>query len=72
MIQERKLAIESQIMRLLKKEKKIAHYKLVKEVINILNLPLTSKDLQGCIDDLIRKDYIKRNETYSDYYEYIP
>ena len=59
-------------MRLLKMEKKIAHYNLVTEVINILNLPLTGKDIQGCIEDLIRKDYIKRNELYPDYYEYIP
>lgn len=70
-IQDRKLAIESQIMRFMKKEKKMNHSSLVGQVISYLNLPLTGKDLQGCIDDLIRKDYIKRNETYYDVYEYM-
>ena len=69
---ERKVTINALIIRLMKQEKKMKHLKLVNQVLEILDLPLTGKDLQKCIDDCISKDFIKRDDNDYELYIYIP
>jgi hypothetical protein len=37
----------------------------------MLNLPLSGKDILKCIEALMRKDFIKRDENDFEIYEYI-
>lgn len=68
---DRLMAIDSRIVRLMKEYKAIKHRVLVNEVIDSLKLPLTSKDIAKCIDSLIARDYIRRDDDDPSVYLYI-
>lgn len=68
---DRLMAIDSRIVRLMKEHKSINHRILVNEVIDSLKLPLTSKDIAKCIDSLIARDYIARDDDDPSLYLYI-
>lgn len=70
-LMDRQLAIESNIVRLMKERKQCSHRDLVNKVIDVLKLPLTAKDIAKCVDDLIAKDYLARNEDDPQMYDYL-
>jgi hypothetical protein len=70
--EEKKAAIQSMIVRILKVNKKRAHLELFVEVNNSLSFELEDRDFRKFINDLINLDYIKKDETNSDIYHYIP
>jgi len=70
-LQERLYAIESLIVRTMKSNKTMSHQKLVHTVLIGLKLPLTGKDITKCIDSLITRDYMKRDEDDIQKYHYV-
>lgn len=70
-LNDRLYAIESLIVRLLKEKKQMRHSNLVSQVLEILRLPLTAKDIAKCIDGLISRDYMMRDEDDPQVYHYI-
>ena len=70
-LNDRLYAIEGLIVRLLKGSKSMRHSSLVGEVLETLKLPLTSKDIAKCIDSLIVREYLQRDEDDPQIYHYI-
>lgn len=70
-LEERLYSIESMIVRILKETKSIKHQELANRVVQGLKLPLTSKDIAKCVDGLISRDYMRRDDDDMQLYHYI-
>ena len=70
-LNERLFAIESNIVRILKEKKKQNHQKIVQQVLETLRLPLTGKEIAKCIDGLIQREYMRRDDNNPQLYHYI-
>ena len=70
-LQERLFSIESLTVRLMKSNQTMTHQKLVHEVLTGLNLPLTGKDISKCIDSLISREYMRRDDDNIQIYHYV-
>jgi len=72
-VEDRKHSIEAAIVRVMKQAKALEHQTLVVEVSKML-MPLfrpEPKQIKNRIEDLIAREYLKRDDESSNRYEYL-
>eukprot|EP01055_Gregarina_sp_Pseudo9_P002245 Gregarina_sp_Pseudo_9__2244@NODE_257_length_3397_cov_5_813580_g240_i0_p1_GENE_NODE_257_length_3397_cov_5_813580_g240_i0NODE_257_length_3397_cov_5_813580_g240_i0_p1_ORF_typecomplete_len794_score154_21Cullin/PF00888_22/9_3e123Cullin_Nedd8/PF10557_9/1_2e25DUF501/PF04417_12/0_018KH_domlike/PF14714_6/2_5KH_domlike/PF14714_6/1_5e02KH_domlike/PF14714_6/5e03WIYLD/PF10440_9/0_77RGS/PF00615_19/3_3e02RGS/PF00615_19/5_9e02RGS/PF00615_19/16_NODE_257_length_3397_cov_5_813580_g240_i010153162 len=70
--QDRTIAIQAAIVRVMKARKQLQHSQLVAEVTSHLALfKPQPKDIKQCIETLIQREYLERGETESSVYTYV-
>lgn len=71
---DRKIALESMVVKILKSRKSIAHSDLVKELekmTTVLQFMPSQQFIKSVISNLIERDYIARNAQNTTQYEYV-
>jgi len=70
---DRKMSVDAAIVRILKSRKTIAHGELMSEVISQLQKMFTPdvKVIKKCIEGLIEREYIERDEKNAQVYKYM-
>ena len=70
--EDRGLAIEAAIVRIMKARKRLQHNLLVTEVVNQLRtFRPTPKLIKKKIEHLIERDYLERDESEQNFYKYL-
>eukprot|EP01053_Blabericola_migrator_P005509 Blabericola_migrator_1__5508@NODE_280_length_10436_cov_136_209085_g230_i0_p3_GENE_NODE_280_length_10436_cov_136_209085_g230_i0NODE_280_length_10436_cov_136_209085_g230_i0_p3_ORF_typecomplete_len780_score202_10Cullin/PF00888_22/3_5e123Cullin_Nedd8/PF10557_9/2_5e26DUF501/PF04417_12/0_11Cyclin_C/PF02984_19/6_2e02Cyclin_C/PF02984_19/4_1Cyclin_C/PF02984_19/1_1e03HEPN_DZIP3/PF18738_1/0_33RGS/PF00615_19/3_5e03RGS/PF00615_19/1_3e03RGS/PF00615_19/1_1RGS/PF00615_19/2_6e03_NODE_280_length_10436_cov_136_209 len=70
--EDRTIAIQAAIVRVMKARKELGHSQLVAEVTNHLSLfKPQPKDIKQCIEQLIQREYLERGEEESNVYTYV-
>ncbi|UYV74689.1 CUL1 [Cordylochernes scorpioides] len=69
---ERKILVDSNIVRIMKGKKKLGHQQLVLEVISSLSsrFKVDIKFIKSCVEDLILKEYLERDDE-KEAYKYV-
>jgi len=75
--QERTYIIKAYTVRIMKGRKVMANNELIKDTIELIKTCARTFEpkiaqIKKCIDSLIEEEYIKRSETDTNMYEYIP
>ena len=69
--QDRIFAVDAACVRIMKARKKIKHTMLLTELFEQLKFPVKASDLKKRIESLINREYILRDQTDSQLYEYM-
>lgn len=70
-MQDRQYQIDAAIVRIMKSRKSISHNALITEIYGQLRFPVKSIDLKKRIESLIERDYMCRDKTDQQIYNYI-
>jgi len=72
-VENRKNQIEACIVRIMKTRKQLTHQELISEVGNQLSLrfPIASKDIKKIVENLMDREYMKRDEQQSNVFHYV-
>mmetsp|Transcript_28636 Transcript_28636/g.50915 ORF Transcript_28636/g.50915 Transcript_28636/m.50915 type:complete len:736 (-) Transcript_28636:3689-5896(-) len=70
-ITERQYLIDAVIVRIMKTRKRLNHQELLSETFSQLKFPLKNTDVKKRIENLIVRDYLKRDEEDSSLYHYL-
>jgi hypothetical protein len=70
---DRRQAIEAAIVRIMKSRKSLEHAQLVPQVMQQLRRTFTadSRVIKGCVEALIEKEYLERDEKNAKKYNYL-
>ena len=68
---DRKYQIDASIVNIMKKNKKLNHKELVNRVLEKIKFPINVPEIKVRIENLIEKEFIKRNPKNAQEYEYI-
>lgn len=70
-ITERQYLIDAVIVRIMKTRRTMKHSELLSETFSQLKFPLTNTDVKKRIENLIVRDYLKRDEEETSVYHYL-
>jgi cullin-4 len=68
---ERQYLIDAVLVRIMKTRKTLKHAELLSETFGQLKFPLKSSDVKKRIENLIARDYMKRDEQDRTLYHYL-
>ncbi|KAI9150965.1 hypothetical protein H9P43_009580 [Blastocladiella emersonii ATCC 22665] len=69
--QDRSMAIEAAIVRVLKTRKRLPHAMLFKEVCDQCKFPIESPDFKKCVEGLLQREFIERDAADKNVYNYV-
>lgn len=68
---DRNVTLDAHIVRLLKRRKTMQYADLVREVLNLVKVPATPRHVKERVDDLVDKEYIERDASDPQVYNYL-
>jgi len=69
--QDRQLAVDAAVVRIMKTRKTLSHNLLISELFKQLSFPVKPADLKKRIESLIDREYLEREETNASNYRYL-
>lgn len=69
--ENRKNQIEAAIVRIMKTRKTLEHQKLMVEIVQQVKFPVHSTDIKKRVENLIERDYMKRDNDKNNVYHYV-
>lgn len=70
-LQDRQYQIDAAIVRIMKTRKSLSHKLLIQEVLQQLKFPLRAADLKKRIESLIDREYLTRDDSDPNIYNYL-
>ena len=70
-LNDRHYIIDAAIVRIMKTRKTLTHNELIQESFAQLRFPIRSSDIKSRIESLIERDYLTRDESNREVYQYL-